>query len=164
MCNRRVLLDRSSLEQRTKSVLERGPEQETVPAPKFELPTLSIQLAPGTVLEPVRTVSVHVNCYFSSSSEAINGRLSTSDLVRIVAMPSGGTNIVKVAPVEAGRFESTFVPGGLRGRADYEGFDIDVEFLALARDFKTVTDLKAGDSEGTPLLDEESLIGHEGYV
>jgi len=137
-CGRRVLLERSTLEKRLKTILARGPEPSevtTVLSADTVAPQSSLDLRIGEELRPVRAMSVRVICYHESSSEAATGRLTEGDVVRVASLPPAGSAEVIVEPVEYKRFETVYVPGGVRARKSYTGYALILDWLVLARDF-----------------------------
>ena len=79
--------------------------------------------------------------------ESITGKVSSEDLIQVVALPSSGSQEVRLAPVERNWYEQTYIPGGIRSRDTYEGFDIVVDYSVLARDFTTAAVLDSCHSE-----------------
>jgi len=138
-CGRRVMLERTQLERDMKAVLERGVE---APATSTETAAASADRLRipeiGTVLKPCRLLQVRIACYLTSTAEMASGRLSESDLVRVVAVPTSESRQVSLEPVESDRFERTFIPGGIRSQESYQGFAILIDLPVLAREFAEV--------------------------
>jgi hypothetical protein len=143
-CGRRVLLDRPTLEKRSKAVLERGPEVETASQDRAtsSSTTAGIDVNVGTVLRAVRPVHVRVACYFTSAVEMSSGRLAADDLVKVTGLTGNVDEDVTVEPVEYAAFERSFVPGGHRSRETYTGYAIPIAWVVLAREFVPVEEME----------------------
>lgn len=134
-CGRRILLDRQTLERRTKTWLEHGP-QVTPSAPTPETDSvLPVALQIGDVLRPSATVTVSVVWYLASATERGSGRLGVDDPVRVTKLPGSGSLEVTLEPVEYETFERSHIPGGIRSHHSYEGYAIVADLPLLGRRF-----------------------------
>jgi hypothetical protein len=144
-CGRRVLLDRTTLERRVKTFLERGPDVEVSPLAPLDVAATAdaltcdiLGLRAEDVLEATDAHEVVTRFFYTNSFDTGSARLDPGDRVRVAVAPVRGETTVLVEPLNTAAFEQRFVPGGIRAQETYTGYAIVASCADLARHFRPV--------------------------
>lgn len=147
-CGRRVMIERSTLERRVKTFLERGAESTTPPAINIADPATAppissftchlLGLKTGDILEATRDLEVGVSFFYTTSTDTGLGKVQCGERVKVSETPDPDSTTLLVEPTAYAEFEARFVPGGVRTQESYTGYAISAQCVDLARHFRLI--------------------------